>query len=90
MAAADGRSRRWIGVVLAACLAIFAYNLVADRLTPYSSHATVQAYLIGVAPEVAGKVVEVGVLDNQVVHFRLAELERGRSVARSDTLRPGM
>jgi multidrug resistance efflux pump len=67
MAAADGRSGRWIGIALAACLAIFAYNLVADRLTPYSSHATVQAYLVGIAPEVAGKVVEVGVVDNQVV-----------------------
>ena len=65
--AADGRSRRWIGVVLAACLAIFAYNLVADRLTPYSSHATVQAYIVGIAPEVAGNVVEVAVIDNQVV-----------------------
>ena len=66
--AADGHSRRWIGVVLAACLVIFAYNLVADRLTPYSSHATVQAYIVGVAPEVAGNVVEVGVVDNQVVN----------------------
>ena len=66
--AADGRSRRWIGVVLAACLAIFAYNLVADRLTPYSSHATVQAYIVGIAPEVAGNAVEVAVIDNQVVH----------------------
>ena len=64
--AADGRSRRWIGIALAACLAIFAYNLVADRLTPYSSHATVQAYIVSVAPEVAGNVVEVGVVDNQI------------------------
>ena len=65
--AADGRSRRWIGTVLAVCLAIFAYNLVADRLTPYSSHATVQAYVVGIAPEVAGNVVQVAVVDNQVV-----------------------
>jgi multidrug resistance efflux pump len=65
--AADGHSRRWIGVVLAACLVIFAYNLVADRLTPYSSHATVQAYIVGIAPEVAGNAVEVAVIDNQVV-----------------------
>src|SRR5215207_9616469 len=64
--ATDGRSRRWIGIALAACLAIFAYNLISDRLTPYSSHATVQAYIVSVAPEVAGNVVEVGVVDNQV------------------------
>jgi multidrug resistance efflux pump len=67
MAAADGHSGRWIGVALAACLLIFAYNLIADRITPYSSHATVQAYLVGIAPEVAGNVIQVGVLDNQVV-----------------------
>src|ERR671912_1098882 len=65
--AADRRSRSWIGVVLAVCLAIFAYNLIADRLTPYSSQATVQAYIVSVAPEVAGNVVEIGVVDNQVV-----------------------
>jgi multidrug resistance efflux pump len=65
--ATAGRSRRWIGIVLAVCLAIFAYNLIADRLTPYSSHATMQAYVVGIAPEVAGNVVEVAVVDNQIV-----------------------
>jgi multidrug resistance efflux pump len=46
---------------------IFAYNLVADRLTPYSSYATVQAYIVGIAPEMAGNAVEVTVIDNQMV-----------------------
>ena len=64
--AAEGRSRRWIWIVLLICVAIFAYNLIADRLTPYSSQATVQAYIVSVAPEVAGKVVEIGVVDNQI------------------------
>jgi multidrug resistance efflux pump len=70
MAADGGRSRRWIGIVLALCLAIFVYNLIADRLTPYSSDATVQAYIVQIAPEVAGSVVEVGVVDNQIVKAR--------------------
>lgn len=65
--AADGRSRRGIWIVLALCLVIFVYNLIADRLTPYSSDATVQAYIVGIAPEVAGSVVEVAVVDNQIV-----------------------
>ena len=43
------------------------YNLIADRLTPYSSQATVQAYIVSVAPEVVGKVAEIGVVDNQIV-----------------------
>ena len=64
--AAERRSRRWIWIVLLICVAIFAYNLIADRLTPYSSQATVQAYIVSVAPEVAGKVVEIGVVDNQI------------------------
>ena len=34
-----------IWIVLLICVAIFAYNLIADRLTPYSSQATVQAYI---------------------------------------------
>ena len=65
--AAEQRSRRWIWIVLLICVAIFAYNLIADRLTPYSSQATVQAYIVSVAPEVAGTVVEIGVIDNQIV-----------------------
>lgn len=65
--AADKRSRRWIGAALAVGLAIFAYNLTADRLTPYSSQATVQAFIVSIAPKVAGNVVEIAVVDNQVV-----------------------
>jgi multidrug resistance efflux pump len=46
---------------------IFSYNLIADRLTPYTSQATVQAYVVGIAPEVAGNIVAVQVKDNQQV-----------------------
>nr|WP_203425246.1 HlyD family secretion protein [Sinorhizobium sp. BG8] len=35
-----------------------------ERRTPISSQATLQAFVISVAPEVAGRVIEVGVLDN--------------------------
>jgi multidrug resistance efflux pump len=62
---AEQRSGHGIRIVLAICVMIFAYNLIADRLTPYSAQATVQAYIVSVAPEVAGKVVEIGVVDNQ-------------------------
>lgn len=61
--------RRWIAPVLAACALIFFYNLVADRLTPYTSKATVQGYTVGIAPEVAGTVIDVGVVDNQRVNI---------------------
>ncbi len=35
-----------------------------ERRTPSSSQAQVQAYIVGIAPEVTGRVVEVGVADN--------------------------
>src|SRR5215831_9100212 len=59
--------RKWTLVVLALCAVIFVYALFADRLTPYTSQAVVQAYIVGVAPEVAGRVVAVNVQDNQRV-----------------------
>jgi multidrug resistance efflux pump len=58
------RGRRWIWIVLVLCVLIFTYNLIADRLTPYTAHATVQAYVVGIAPEVAGNIVAVQVRDN--------------------------
>ena len=44
--AAASPARRWILLVLAVGLALVTYNLIADRLTPYTSEATVQAYLV--------------------------------------------
>lgn len=59
--------RRWTLIVLGLCLAIFFYNLVADRLTPYTPQGVVQAYVVGVAPEVSGRVVAVAIADNERV-----------------------
>jgi multidrug resistance efflux pump len=59
--------RRWTLVVLVLCIVIFAYSLFADRLAPYTPQAVVQAYVVGIAPEVAGRVVEINVTDNQQV-----------------------
>jgi multidrug resistance efflux pump len=59
--------RRWVLIVVGLGLAIFAYSLIADRLTPYTPQGVVQAYIVGVAPEVAGRITEVNVADNQVV-----------------------
>jgi multidrug resistance efflux pump len=57
--------RRWTLVVLGLIVVLFLYSLIADRLTPYTSQATVQAYVVRMAPEVAGRVIEVNVVDNQ-------------------------
>jgi multidrug resistance efflux pump len=59
--------RRWVLVVVGLGIVIFAYSLIADRLTPYTPQGVVQAFVVGVAPEVAGRVTEVNVEDNQKV-----------------------
>jgi multidrug resistance efflux pump len=63
----QSRGRRWIWIVLVLCVLIFGYNLISDRLTPYTAYATVQAYVVGIAPEVAGNIIAVPVKDNQRV-----------------------
>ena len=48
-------------------VALYLYSIIADRMTPYTSQATVQAFIVRMAPEVSGRVQEVPVSDNQKV-----------------------
>ncbi|MGH6890637.1 MAG: HlyD family secretion protein [Dongiaceae bacterium] len=59
--------RRWVSTILLICVVIFGYSLIADRLTPYTPQGIVQAFVVAIAPEVPGRVVEVGIEDNQIV-----------------------
>jgi multidrug resistance efflux pump len=59
--------RKWTFIVLVLSLVLFVLYLVGDRLTPFTSQAKVHAYVIPIAPQVAGKVVEVDVQNNQMV-----------------------
>jgi multidrug resistance efflux pump len=54
-------------VVLSLIVASLAWYFVADRLTPYTSQARVQAFVVPVAAEVSGKVVKVHVKNNDEV-----------------------
>jgi multidrug resistance efflux pump len=54
-------------VAFALLLLLYGYSVVADRITPYSSQATIDTLLVQIAPEVSGQVVEVGVVDNKRV-----------------------
>ena len=56
--------RRTALVVVLIAIALFALSVVMERLTPTSSQAAVQAYVVRMAPEVSGRVLEVGVSDN--------------------------
>lgn len=46
---------------------MFAYGIVSDRLTPYTNQATVQAYLVQIAPEVGGRVIEVDAAEGELI-----------------------
>jgi multidrug resistance efflux pump len=54
-----------IVVLIAAVL--FVLSVFMERRTPSTAQAQVQAYVVGIAPEVTGRVVEVGVADNSRV-----------------------
>lgn len=59
--------RRWTFIVLALVAVLLAWYLRADRVTPYTSQARVNALVIPVAPEVSGTVTSVSVSNNQAV-----------------------
>src|SRR6056297_403156 len=52
---------------LALVVILFVYHLFADRITPYTPIAHVQAFVVQIAPRVASPVIEVNVIDNQQV-----------------------
>jgi multidrug resistance efflux pump len=59
--------RRWTLAILVVFILLFGWTLVADRLTPYTSDASVRVFVVRMVPEVSGKIVEVAVSDNQIV-----------------------
>jgi len=58
-----------IGAIVVMSLILFSLLLyvVGDRLTPYSSQARIQAFVVPVAGEVGGKILKVHVRSNDVV-----------------------
>jgi multidrug resistance efflux pump len=59
--------RAWVLFILLVIAALVAYYVLSDRYTPFTTDAYVQAYVIQVAPRVAGQVVRVCVEENQAV-----------------------
>jgi multidrug resistance efflux pump len=66
-------------VVLALIVASLAWYFVADRLTPYTSQARVQAFVVPVAAEISGMVRKVYVKNND-------EVRRGQPLLEIDPL----
>ena len=64
-------------ITLVVLLVLFVYNLFADRITPYTSQASIGTFLVQIAPQVSGQVVAVDVRDNQ-------QVKKGQSLFRID------
>ncbi|HEY6130466.1 MAG TPA: biotin/lipoyl-binding protein, partial [Halioglobus sp.] len=66
--AAPGAASRLGGILLAAMilLSLLLY-FVGDRITPYTSQARIQAFVVPVAAEVAGKFAQVHIRNNDEV-----------------------
>lgn len=54
-------------IVAGLIVASLVLYLLADRYTPYTSQARIEGYVVGVAPKVAGAVMQVRVANNQSV-----------------------
>ncbi|MCO6057046.1 HlyD family secretion protein [Pseudomonas sp. MOB-449] len=61
---AAAKGTKWVALVIVLTLA---WYLLADRFTPYTQQARVQAFVVPVAAEVAGRVTRVHVRNNQDV-----------------------
>ncbi len=59
--------RRWTFIILAICAVLLTWYLRADRVTPYTSQARVNALVIPIAAEVSGTISSVLVKNNQPV-----------------------
>lgn len=59
--------RRWTLIVLVLAALLIAWYLRADRVTPYTSQARVNAVVVPIAPEVSGTVTAVFVRNNDIV-----------------------
>jgi len=71
------RVRRLVLIALAVLLALFLYHVFADRITPYTSQAAIDTFVVQIAPEVSGPVVAVTVSDNR-------EVKKGQVLFRID------
>ncbi len=59
--------RKWTFFILALCILLLAWYLRSDRVTPFTSQATVHALVVPITSEVSGTVTSVAVGNNQAV-----------------------
>ncbi len=57
----------WTGAILALCVVMFVLHLLSDKYTPYTSNGRVEAFIVPIAPQVSGTLVNVYATNNQFV-----------------------
>ncbi len=57
----------WLLLLLIFLVAVVVYYIIADRDTPLTTDAYVQAYVVRVAPQVSGRVVKVHVVEGSAI-----------------------
>jgi len=60
--------RRWTLILLGLAVVLLVVHLLADRFTPWTSQARLNALVVPIAAEVSGAVIEVGVANNERVN----------------------
>ncbi|EJE8554650.1 HlyD family secretion protein [Vibrio vulnificus] len=65
---ADHKFRLWMRTLIVLFIVLFLYIIVADQRVPMTTEGRVQGYVVQVSPEVSGKVTQVMVRNNQLVH----------------------
>jgi multidrug resistance efflux pump len=59
--------RKWVLIFGAFCLLLLAWYMAGDRYTPFTTQARVNAFVVPIAPQVAGEILSVNVRTNQTV-----------------------
>ena len=72
--------RKWVLIFGAFCLFLLAWYMAADRYTPFTTQARVNAFVVPIAPQVAGEILTVDVRTNQIV-------KKGQLLAQIDPAR---
>ncbi|MCW8328700.1 HlyD family secretion protein [Photobacterium sp. SDRW27] len=68
MQTAELTFRRWMQTLIIIFILFTAYIVVADRHAPLTTESRVQGYVIQIAPEVSGTIIDVQVSNNQNVY----------------------
>lgn len=68
----------WTRTTLIVLVAVFVAHILSDKYVPYTSDARVEAYVVPLAAEVAGRLSEVYVTNNQIVNEgdKLVEIDK--------------